>query len=487
MSDEIQAALPANRNLFYAGGWRKPAAGTTGETFNPATGASLGAYAIADTADVDAAVRAAQGGFAEWRVLKPLARGRILREAAAIIRANGRELALIDSAETGNPVREMVADAEISAVSLEYFAGLANELKGSTLPMGPDSLNYTVREPLGVVVRINAYNHPFLFAGMRMGAPLAAGNSVIIKPPEQAPLSSLRLAELVGHLFPDGVLSVLPGGLECGEALATHPLVAKVGVIGSVPTGKAVYRSGAGTLKKLALELGGKNAMIGYPDADPCKLAAGAIRGMNFGWCGQSCGSTSRLFLHDDVHDLVLEQIVALLADVRPGIPTDFATTMGCLVSKAQYDKVLSYISIAKEEGARLVTGGGRPDDPALARGFFIEPTIFADVTPAMRIASEEIFGPVLSVIRWRDEAEMIAAVNASELGLTASIWTRDLVTAHRTAAAVQAGFVWVNTCSNHFLGAPFGGYKQSGLGREESIEELLDSSQIKNVHVALD
>lgn len=486
MTDTYRAALPRNRALYYGGGWHAPLGKGTGETFNPATGESLGAVPVAGRDDVDAAIEAAHAGFAEWRAMPPLARARILREAGAIVRANGRELALIDSAETGNPVREMLADAEISALSLEYFAGLATELKGSTLPMGPNSLNYTVREPLGVVVRINAYNHPFLFAGMRMGAPLAAGNSVVIKPPEQAPLSSLRLAELIGPLFPAGVLTVLPGGRECGEALVTHAGVAKVGVIGSVPTGQAVYRSGAATLKKLALELGGKNAMIGFPDADPDKLAAGALRGMNFSWCGQSCGSTSRLFLHDSIHDVVLEKLVTALAAIRPGIPTDFNTSMGCLVSKAQYEKVLSYIDIAKAEGARLVAGGKRPEDPALANGYFIEPTVFADVRPDMRVASEEIFGPVLSVIRWSDEAEMINAVNASELGLTASIWTSDLNTAHRAAAAVQAGFIWVNTCSNHFIGAPFGGYKMSGLGREESIEELLESSQLKNVHIAL-
>lgn len=487
MSGDYRAALPRHRELFVAGGWVATAAGGGAETWNPATGETLGIVAQADAFDVDRAVKAAWDGFVEWRVLTPLARGRILREAAAIVRANGRELALIDSANTGNPIREMIHDAEIAATSIEYFAGLATELKGETLPMGPNALNYTVREPLGVIVRINAYNHPFLFAGMRMGAPLAAGNSLIVKPPEQAPLSSLRLAELIGHLFPPGVFSVLPGGQECGQALVEHPLVAKVGVIGSVPTGKAVYRSGAGTLKKLALELGGKNAMIAYPDADPDKIAAGAVRGMNFGWAGQSCGSTSRLFLHDAVHDAVLERIVAALAKVKPGIPTDEATTMGCLVSAVQRDKVLSYIDIAQAEGARLVTGGKAPNDPALANGYFIEPTVFADVRPDMRIAREEVFGPILAVIRWTDEADMLRAVNASELGLTASIWTNDLKTAHRAAAAVQAGYVWINHCSNHFLGAPFGGYKQSGLGREESIEELLDSSQVKNVHVTLD
>jgi betaine-aldehyde dehydrogenase len=483
--DQI-AALTQHRDLYYAGDWHRPIAGETAPTINPATGAGLGQVAVAGPEDVDAAVAAARDGFAVWRGLTPVARARILCEAASLIRANGRDLALIDSANTGNPIRDMVTDAELAAQSLEYFAGLASELKGATLPIGPNSLHYTIREPLGVVVRINAYNHPFMFAGMRMGAPLAAGNSVIIKPPEQAPLSSLYLAQLIGPLFPAGVFSVLPGGRACGEALVSHPGVAKIGVIGSVATGKAVYRAGADTLKKLALELGGKNAMVVYPDADPAKAAAAAVRGMNFGWAGQSCGSTSRLFLHESLHDAVLERVVEAVKALRPGIPTDFATTMGCLISQAQFDKVMSYIDLAKAAGARLVTGGKRPDDKALARGFFVEPTIFADVTASMRVASEEIFGPVLSVIRWSDEAQMLRQVNASELGLTASIWTNDLSTAHRAAAAIEAGFIWINGASQHFHGAPFGGYKQSGLGREESIEELFDSTQLKTINLML-
>lgn len=479
--------LPDQRGLYYGGRWHDAQSGAVQDTTSPSTGQSLGHVAWADASDVDAAVRAAQAGFKQWRRVKPLERGRILREAAAIIRAHGRELALIDAADCGNPVSELMRDAGIAADSLEYFAGLVLEAKGDTLPPGPDSLNYTLREPLGVVVRINAYNHPFMFAAMRAGPPLAAGNSLIVKPPEQAPLSSLRLAELIGPLFPPGVLNVLPGGRACGEALVAHPGVAKVGVIGSVPTGRAVLRGGADTMKKIGLELGGKNALIAYPDADPDRIAAGAVRGMNFAWCGQSCGSTSRVFLHEDVHDVVVEHLARLVRGIRPGLPTRFDTQMGCLVSRAQFDKVMRYIAWGREDGARLVCGGVPSGDPALADGLFIDPTVFADVTPDMRIAREEIFGPVLSVFRWSDEEAMLQAVNDVEYGLTASIWTRDLLTAHRAAARVEAGYIWVNTSSTHVLGAPFGGYKQSGLGREESLDELLDSTQIKNVHIALD
>jgi len=478
--------LPERRDLFYGGGWHVAAKDKRMDTTNPATGGSLGEVGWADAEDVDHAVKAAYRGFQAWRVLKPLERAKILREAAQLIRKHGRELALIDSANCGNPIREMVRDAEFGATSIDFFAGLATEIKGDTIPMGGDALNYTVREPLGVVVRVNAYNHPFLFATMKIGAPLIAGNSIVIKPPEQAPLSTLRLAEIIGSLFPAGVFNVICGGRDCGEALVTHPRVAKVALIGSVPTGKAILKSAADTMKKVTLELGGKNALIGFPDADPAEVAAAAVRGMNFTWCGQSCGSTSRAFLHESIHDRVLDKIIAAVSAIKPGLPTDDATEMGCLVSKAQFEKVMGYIAAGQADGAKLVAGGKKPADPKLANGFYVEPAVFAGVTPQMRIAKEEIFGPVLSVFKWRDENEMFEAVNAVDYGLTASIWTKDLKTAHRAAARVEVGFVWVNTVGAHFLGAPFGGYKQSGMGREESADELLEYTQIKNVNVAL-
>jgi betaine-aldehyde dehydrogenase len=245
-------------------------------------------------------------------------------------------------------------------------------------------------------------------------------------------------------------------------------------------------RAASDTLKPITLELGGKNALIAFPDADPAEVAGGAVGGMNFTWCGQSCGSTSRAFMHEKIYDAVLGHMKGRIKRFKPGIPTDPATTMGAIVSRVQYDRVLNHIEAGKKEGARLLCGGGRPDDPALAKGWFVEPTVFADVTPDMRIAREEIFGPVLSVFKWSDEDEMLRAVNAVEYGLTCSIWTNDLKTAHRMAAEVQAGYVWINEVSKHFLGAPFGGYKQSGIGREECLEELLRFTQEKNVYVNL-
>jgi len=478
--------LPDHRGCYYGGAWHEAKSGHSIETLNPGTGESLGLVADGAAADVDAAVAAAKTAFREWRRVPPLERAKLLRRIAQILRENAEELAMIDAADCGNPVREMVSDALVAAAQMEFFAGLVTEMKGASIPMGPDVVNFSVREPRGVIGRIIPFNHPFMFCAGKSAAPLAAGNTIVVKPPEQSPLSSLRLAELMGGLLPPGVFNVVPGGREAGARLASHPDVAMIALIGSVPTGRAVAHAAAETLKPALLELGGKNALIAYGDADIDEVAGAVIGGMNFTWCGQSCGSTSRAFLHESIHDAVIEKVKARIAAFKPGIPTDMATTMGAIVSKAQFDRVMGYIESAKSEGARLVNGGKRPDDPALARGYYIEPTVFADVTPKMRIAREEIFGPVLAIFKWRDEAEMLAEVNAVEYGLTCSIWTNDLNTAHRTAMTVEAGFVWINEVGKHFLGAPFGGFKQSGIGREECFEEMLAFTQEKNIHVRL-
>lgn len=481
-----RTVLPTNNDLYYGGTWHKPCGGNYAETHNPGTGEVLAAVAEADASDADLAVNAARRGFSEWRDVRPLERARILKEIAALLRKHGDELALIDAANCGNPFSEMRGDATVAAAQMEFFAGLVTEIKGDTIPMGPERLNFTVREPLGVVVRILAFNHPFMFCGGKMAAPLAAGNAVIIKPPAQAPLSALRLAELVDGLMPAGTFSVLPGGALAGAALAEHPDVAKVTLIGSVSAGKAVMRSASETLKPVLLELGGKNALIAYPDSDPDRVAEAMVRGMNFGWCGQSCGSTSRAFLHENQHDEVLERVSALVEQYKPGIPTDPQTTMGALISRAHFDKVMGYIESAKREGARTVTGGYAVTTNGLSSGCFIAPTIFADVTANMTIANEEIFGPVLAVRRWSDETALWNEVNGLPFGLTCSIWSKDLVTAHRASLRAQAGFVWVNEVGLHFLGAPFGGVKQSGIGREEGIGELFSFTLEKNIHVNL-
>jgi betaine-aldehyde dehydrogenase len=478
--------LPEHRDAFYGGKWHKPIDGRTAVSINPGTGEALTPVADCGAADVNAAVAAAKAAFDGWRNTPPLERARLLKKIAKVLVDNAEELAMIDAADCGNPYAEMIRDAAMAAAQIEFYAGLVTEIKGASIPMGPGVVNFSVREPRGVVGRIIPFNHPFMFCAGKAGAPLAAGNTVVMKPPEQAPLSSLRLAELIDGILPPGVFNLVPGGREAGATLAAHPDVAMIALIGSVPTGRAVMRAAADTLKPVMLELGGKNALIAFPDADPDEVADGMIGGMNFTWCGQSCGSTSRAFIHEKIYDAVLDRVKSKVGRYKPGLATDPATTMGAIISQTQYERIMGFIASAKDQGGRLLCGGGRPADPHLAKGYFIEPTIFIDVTPKLRIAREEIFGPVLSVFKWKDETEMLAEVNAVEYGLTASIWTNDLSTAHRTAGAVQAGFVWINEVSKHFLGAPFGGYKQSGIGREECIEELLAYTQEKNIHVRL-
>jgi betaine-aldehyde dehydrogenase len=485
MDAEISNILPNRRDLYYGGVWKKPAGGYL-DTINPATGESLGPCAEANAADVDAAVKAAHAAFKEWRKAKPLERAAMLRKVAAVLRSNAAELAMLDAANCGNPIREMLSDAAVAATQIEYYAGLVTEIKGETLPMGEGVVNMSVREPYGVVGRICAYNHPIMFTAGKMGPPLAAGNTVIMKPPHQAPLSSYRMMELIDGILPPGVLNILSCGKAGSEALVAHPLVPRISLIGSVPTGRAVAKAGADRLKHVSLELGGKNACIIYPDADLAKATKAAVDGMNFTWCGQSCGSTSRLFVHESVYERVMSGLMERIGYYKPGIPTDMATTMGSIVSQAQFDKIMFYIELGKAEGATLACGGGRPKDPALANGFFIEPTVFTGVTQSMRIANEEIFGPVLSVLKWKDEETMFDAVNAVDYGLTGSIWTTNLAAAHRAASRIESGYVWVNHVSQHFIGASFGGYKQSGIGREEDSHELRSYTQLKNVNITL-
>lgn len=485
ISPAIAAVLPRRRQLYAGGQWMEPHGGYR-DTWNPATGESLGPCAEADASDVEAVVQKAQEGFETWRQVKPLERAALMRRIAQVLRDNAGELAIIDAANCGNPVKEMAGDALAAAAQVEYFAGLVTEIKGETMPMGEAVINMTVREPLGVCARIVAYNHPLMFVAGKLAPVIAAGNSAVMKAPQQAPLSTYRLMELIEGILPPGVLNIVTGGAAAGQALVEHPLVQHVALIGSVATGRAIARTAADQLKKISLELGGKNACIIFPDANIDAAIRGAVGGMNFGWCGQSCGSTSRLFVHESVYDRVMEGVLAQVRHFQPGMPTDMSTTMGALISKDQFDKVLRYIDIAHTDGAQLLHGGKRSADPALANGFFVEPTIFAGVTQDMRIAQEEVFGPILSIFKWSDTKDMLAQVNAVEYGLTCSIWTGNLANAHNAAAQVQAGYVWVNNASRHFIGAPFGGYKLSGIGREESLEELLHYTQVKNINITL-
>lgn len=484
MDAAVEAALPRHRGLYIDGKWQS-AAGGESITFNPGRGTELGAVAEADAEDVDKAVLAAHRAFLSWRKTRPLERAGLLKKIAAVVRENAEELALLDSANCGNPVRAMTRDVLDGAALIDYFAGLASEAKGEVMPVGQGKLNFTLQEPYGVCVRILAYNHPLMFAAGKLAAPLVTGNTVILKPLPQAPLSVIRLMELVDGILPPGVLSLVTGGLECGKALVSHPLTRIIGLVGSVPAGRAAAVSAAQGLKHTALELGGKNALIAYPDANIERTVAGAVSGMNFAWCGQSCGSTSRLFVHESIHDEVVSGLLDSVAAFQPGIPTELATTMGAIISPAQLHKIQDYIEIGRAE-ADLVYGGTRPDALELQGGNYINPTVFIDVDMSKRIAREEIFGPVISVIRWSDEEKMFADVNAVEYGLTASIFTSDLKNAHHACSQVESGYVWVNDAGPHILGAPFGGYKMSGIGREEAFSEIYSFTQTKNVNITL-
>ncbi len=481
------STLPRNLTPYYGGAWHAAGTGPALECHNPATAERLAIVRAATAEDVERAVAQARSAQPAWGRLSPAERAGAVRKLREGVQHHAEELARLDALDSGNPLRGMRIDLGIATALLGYFAGLATELKGQTIPLGSGKLDFAVREPLGVVARLVPFNHPLMFACIKSAPPLVAGNTVILKPSEHTPLSALRLAELAEDIFPPGVFNVLPGLGDVGEALARHPGVDGICLVGSVPTGRKVMEAASGTLKRLMLELGGKNALIVYPDVDLDKAADGAVKGMNFGWtAGQSCGATSRVLVHAAVHDALVERIVARVERIRLGIPEDADTEMGCLTTRAQYDKTLRYIELALGEGARLMTGGP-PDHPPHDKGLYIRPTVFTGVQPTMRIAREEVFGPILAVMRWEDEEQLIEWANDVEYGLTASVWTRDIDRALRTVSRLQAGYVWVNNSSDHFLGAPFGGYKQSGFGREECLEELLAFTQLKNINVTFE
>jgi acyl-CoA reductase-like NAD-dependent aldehyde dehydrogenase len=456
------------------------------DSHDPATLEPTGRVPAATARDIDRAVRSAAKAQIAWAARSVWERAAALTALATAIRARGPEILALEARDTGNTIGKLQADVQIAAGYLEYFAGLASELKGETIPATASGLHLTLREPFGVVARIVPFNHPFMFAAAHLAAPLMAGNAVVVKTPETSPLTGSILAELCHATLPPGLVNIVHGfGMPAGDALIRHPLVRRIGFTGSVATGLAIQRAAAESgVKHVTLELGGKNPFIVFPDADLDRVVEMAIAGMNFSWAGQSCGSTSRLLLHESVHDLVVERVAARMKSLRLGSPLDAASEMGPVNSARHRERIMALIDSARREGARLVTGGGRPVGEGFAKGYWIEPTLFADVTPAMRIAREEAFGPVVCAQRFTSEEEAIAIANGTDFGLTAAVWTRDLPRALRMVRAVQAGTVWINTAGQHFVGTPFGGWKDSGLGGEECLDELLSYSQVKAVHV---
>jgi betaine-aldehyde dehydrogenase len=470
------------RPMFIAGEWRHGAGGGTTPTFNPATEEQIAEVAAGTAEDVNSAVEAAHEAAAAWGGRPWTERANILRQIAARIRDDVDRVAIVDVDNAGLPVTTARVDALRAADEIEYYAGIAGETKGTTSPSQSDVVSYTLREPYGVVGRIIPFNHPFNFSAAKVAAPLAAGNTVILKAPDQTPLASLAFAELVQDLLPAGVLSVLTGpGAEVGGAIASHPGIPRIAFIGSVETGRSVMRAGAEHIKHVTLELGGKNPMIICDDMDPTVAAREAVNGMNMRkTMGQSCQSNSRVFVHESIADEFLEHLAEICNGLIVGDPRSEITEMGPLGFPGHYERVLGHIQNAVDDGARLVCGGSRPAH--LERGCYVAPTVFADVDPGMRLFSEEVFGPVMAVIPWSDEDAMIEQVNSLALGLTARIWTRDAARANRLVARVQSGLVWVNGSKGKTRGLPFGGYKLSGIGKEGCLEELMSYTREKAV-----
>jgi betaine-aldehyde dehydrogenase len=485
----MKLGLDNKQRMLIGGALVESAGGGWIESVNPATEEVIGYVPAGNAEDVDRAAKAALKAYPAWRALGVDGRAAILRELGKRLSERAEEILDVEVADTGNTVSSLRGDLAYAVWALEHYAGLGYEVKGETIPATPgNSIHLTVREPFGVVARIVPFNHPIMFAVARTAGALIAGNAVIIKPPETSSLSAAILAEICRDVVPPGVINIVTGwGKDAGDAIARHPDIRRIAFIGSPVTGRLIQKSAAETcVKQVTLELGGKNPLIVFPDADLGAAKAAAVKGMNFAWQGQSCGSTSRLMLHDSIHDEFLEDVIARVKAIRLGDPALPTSESGPMNSRSQYDRAMNYIQLAKDGGARLVAGGGRPEGPAFRRGYWVEPTVFADVTPEMRIAQEEVFGPVLSVMRWSNVDEMVAMANNVEYGLTASVWSSNINSALTTAQRLEAGYVWINEVGPHYKAVPYGGYKNSGVGREESLEELLSYTQSKSINVML-
>ncbi len=484
-------ATATDQRMLIGGEWVEAADGRTFEVETPARRGEVIAHVPrAGAADVDRAVRAAHAAFPAWRAMAPRDRGRILTRIADDLDAAVEDLARLCASETGNAIRTQTRpEAKTTADLLRYFGGLGGELKGETIPIGETNFSYTRREPWGVVAAIVPWNVPMLISAWKLAPALLAGNTVVLKPSASAPLAALALARICDRHLPKGVLSVVTGtGDEVGTPLAAHPLVAKISFTGNTETGKAILRAAADRILPVTLELGGKSPQIVFPDSDSDRTADGVIAGMRFARQGQSCTAGSRLFVHQTVFDPFLDRLSAKLRKMKVGDPLDEASDIGAIVSRQQFESVCRYIDEGtKQSGARTIVGGLPPKSGPLAKGYYIEPTVFASERNDWRLAREEIFGPVLVAIPWTDEADAIRMANDSHYGLAAYVWCNDITKALRTAHALDAGWIQVNQGGGQVIGQPYGGYKQSGLGRENSLEGMLESfTQRKTVNVNL-
>ncbi|KYG35407.1 aldehyde dehydrogenase family protein [Priestia endophytica] len=487
LSEKVEKFLEGTKKLYINGSFIESANGKTFETVNPATGEMLARVAEAEEEDINRAVEAARDAFdnGPWSRMGTAERSRLIYKLADLIEENKQELAELESLDNGKPMRELIAaDLPLTIEHFRYYAGWSTKIMGQTIPSQGNFFTYTKHEPLGVVGQIIPWNFPLLMAAWKLGAALATGCTVVLKPAEQTPLSALYLAELIEEAgFPKGVVNIVPGyGETAGAPLVNHKKIDKIAFTGSTSVGKAIMRQASETLKKVTLELGGKSPNIILPDADLTKALPGALNGIMFNQ-GQVCSAGSRLYIQKKQYDNVVADLASTAKNIKVGIGLDQETEMGPLVSSEQHNTVKRYIESGKSQGAELVAGGKVPFE----KGYFMEPTIFANVDDSMTIAKEEIFGPVVAAMPYDTLDDLIDKANDTEYGLAAGVWTQDLKSAHYIANRLKAGTVWVN-CYNAFDAAvPFGGYKQSGIGREMGSYALENYTEVKAVWINMD